>query len=113
MDKDSPERGQQQVSSFMAVLLGALAPGVNGPTWNALKATFLMLGVCLALMLGFAFAGGDPWLTVHVVFLVAIAGGLFALLSWFTAQTGLVSIEHQMKELDLVPDDLDQKQKLK
>uniref|UniRef100_A0A2P2JF62 Uncharacterized protein MANES_17G046800 n=1 Tax=Rhizophora mucronata TaxID=61149 RepID=A0A2P2JF62_RHIMU len=35
---------QSGVSPAKAVLLGALAPGVNGPTWITLKSAFLMLG---------------------------------------------------------------------
>ncbi|XP_058201921.1 uncharacterized protein LOC131316535 isoform X2 [Rhododendron vialii] len=49
----------EDVSSAKAVLLGALAPGVNGPTWNTLKVAFLMLGLCLAAMLGLAFSSSD------------------------------------------------------
>ncbi|KAF5474421.1 hypothetical protein F2P56_006322 [Juglans regia] len=93
------------ISSANAVLLGALAPGVNGPTWNTLKSAFVMLGLCLALMLGLAFSASDSALVLHVAFLVLITATLFLLLSWFLAQTGLVSIEHQMREIDLVPND--------
>ncbi|XP_027345293.1 uncharacterized protein LOC113857511 [Abrus precatorius] len=89
------------VSSAKAVLLGALAPGVNGPTWITLKSTFLLLGLCLAVMLALAFSSSDSWLMFHVAFLVLICLTLFLLLSWFLAQTGLVSIEHQMREMGL------------
>ncbi|GFZ06211.1 hypothetical protein Acr_18g0003810 [Actinidia rufa] len=77
-DKHSAE---EDVSSAQAVLLGALAPGVNGPTWNTLKFAFLMLGLCLAAMLGLAFSSSDSWLVLHVTFLVLITGTLFLLLS--------------------------------
>ncbi|XP_044495881.1 uncharacterized protein LOC123218483 [Mangifera indica] len=90
-------------SSAEAVLLGALAPGVNGPTWTTLKSAFLMLGLCLIVMLGLAFASSDSSLLFHVGFLVLIAASLFFLLNWFLGQTGLVSVEHQMQEMDLVP----------
>ncbi|KAE8714970.1 hypothetical protein F3Y22_tig00110187pilonHSYRG00341 [Hibiscus syriacus] len=93
------------ISSAQAVLLGALAPGVNGPTWNTLKSTFLMLGICLAVMLGLAFSSCDSSLVLHVAFLVLIAVALFLLLNWFLEQTGLVSVEHQMQEMDLIPKD--------
>uniref|UniRef100_A0A2P2JF35 Uncharacterized protein MANES_17G046800 n=1 Tax=Rhizophora mucronata TaxID=61149 RepID=A0A2P2JF35_RHIMU len=96
---------QSGVSPAKAVLLGALAPGVNGPTWITLKSAFLMLGVCLSIMLGLAFSSSDSYLILHVVFLVLITATLFSLLSWFLTQTGLVSVEHQMQELDLVPND--------
>ncbi|CAA0825281.1 Unknown protein [Striga hermonthica] len=88
-------------SSAEAVMLGALAPGVNGPTWNTLKVAFLMLGVCLAAMLGLAFSFSDSSLILHVTFLLLIAGALFLLLSSFLTETGLVSVEHQMKEMGL------------
>ncbi|GMJ14684.1 hypothetical protein like AT1G28250 [Hibiscus trionum] len=93
------------ISSAQAVLLGALAPGVNGPTWNTLKSAFLMLGLCLAVMLGLAFSSSDSSLILHVAFLVLIAIALFLLLNWFLEQTGLVSVEHQMQEMDLIPKD--------
>ncbi|XWS19614.1 hypothetical protein CRYUN_Cryun31cG0030700 [Craigia yunnanensis] len=93
------------ISSAQAVLLGALAPGVNGPTWNTLKSTFLMLGLCLAVMLGLAFSSSDSSLILHVAFLVLITITLFLLLNWFLEQTGLVSVERQMQEMDLVPND--------
>ncbi|XP_038710147.1 uncharacterized protein LOC120004883 [Tripterygium wilfordii] len=96
---------KSDLSSTTAVLLGALAPGVNGPTWNALRSTFLMLGLCLAVMLGLAFSASDSSLILHVGFLVVIAVSLFALLNWFLAETGLVSVEHQLKEMDLLPND--------
>ncbi|OMO76448.1 hypothetical protein CCACVL1_15691, partial [Corchorus capsularis] len=70
-----------EISSAQAVLLGALAPGVNGPTWNTLKSTFLMLGLCLALMLGLAFSSSDSSLILHVAFLVLITITLFLLLN--------------------------------
>ncbi|XP_022723509.1 uncharacterized protein LOC111280416 isoform X1 [Durio zibethinus] len=93
------------ISSAQAVLLGALAPGVNGPTWNTLKSTFLMLGLCLAVMLGLAFSSSDSSLILHIAFLVLITITLFLLLNWFLEQTGLVSVEHQMQEMDLIPND--------
>ncbi|KAL4349244.1 hypothetical protein AHAS_Ahas10G0022600 [Arachis hypogaea] len=90
------------VSSTQAVLLGALAPGVNGPTWITLKLTFLMMGMCLAVMLGLAFSSSDSPLLLHVTFLVLICVTLFLLLSWFLAQTGLVTVEHQMREMGIL-----------
>ncbi|XP_052183223.1 uncharacterized protein LOC127795521 [Diospyros lotus] len=102
---EQKQSGEEQVSSAKAVLLGALAPGVNGATWNTLKFAFLMLGLCLAAMLGLAFSSSDSGLMLHVVLLVLITGALFTLLSRFLAQTGLVSIEHQMQEMGLAPKD--------
>ncbi|XP_039055475.1 uncharacterized protein LOC120198176 [Hibiscus syriacus] len=90
------------ISSAQAVLLGALAPGVNAPTWNTLKSTFLMLGICLVVMLGLVFSSSGSSLIPHVSFLVLIVVPLFLLLNWFLEQTGLVSIEHQMQEMDLI-----------
>ncbi|GMI72833.1 hypothetical protein like AT1G28250 [Hibiscus trionum] len=61
-----------------------------------------MLGLCLAVMLGLAFSSSDSSLILHAAFhLIAVA--LFLLLNWFLEQTGLVSIEHQMREMDLIP----------
>ncbi|CAK7350570.1 unnamed protein product [Dovyalis caffra] len=77
MEKDK----QIDVSSAQAVLLGALAPGVNGPTWNTLKSAFFLLGLCLAVMLGLAFSSSDSSLVLHVGFLVIITATLFLLLS--------------------------------
>ncbi|XP_039068120.1 uncharacterized protein LOC120214239, partial [Hibiscus syriacus] len=93
------------ISSAQAVLLRALAPGVNAPTWNTLKSTFLMLGICLAVMLGLAFSSSGSSLILHVSFLVLIVVALFLLLNWFLEHTGLVSIEHQMQEMDLIAKD--------
>ncbi|KAG4195677.1 hypothetical protein ERO13_A06G129300v2 [Gossypium hirsutum] len=101
MEKEQSAGGD--ISSTQAVLLGALAPGVNGPTWSTLKLTFLMLGLCLALMLGLAFSSTDFSLILHVAFLVLIAITLFLLLNWFLEQTGLVFVERQMQEMDLIP----------
>lgn len=99
---ESKQSGEE-VSAATAVLLGALAPGVNGPTWNTLKFAFLMLGASLAAMLGLAFSSSDSALILHVTFLVLITGTLFFLLTSFLAQTGLVSVENQMKEIGLAP----------
>ncbi|XVE51359.1 hypothetical protein DITRI_Ditri02bG0034000 [Diplodiscus trichospermus] len=103
MEKKQSAAGD--ISSAQAVLLGALAPGVNGPTWKTLKSAFLMLGLCLAVMLGLAFSSSDSSLILHVAFLVLITITLFLLLNWFLEQTGLVSIERQMEDMDLIPND--------
>uniref|UniRef100_A0A1J3DU50 Transmembrane protein n=1 Tax=Noccaea caerulescens TaxID=107243 RepID=A0A1J3DU50_NOCCA len=96
---------KSEISSTEAVLLGALAPGVNAPTWNTLKFAFILLGLCLAFMLSVAFTSGQSMLLLHVGFLIIIASTLFILLNWFLAQTGLVSVETQMQELNLAPTD--------
>ncbi|QCD84367.1 uncharacterized protein LOC114177083 [Vigna unguiculata] len=101
MEHQHAETDAGDVSSAQAVLLGALAPGVNGPTWITLKSTFLMLGVSLAVMLALAFSSSDSWLMFHVAFLVIICVTLFFLLSWFLAETGLVSVNYQMREMGL------------
>ncbi|KAA8519781.1 hypothetical protein F0562_014129 [Nyssa sinensis] len=80
---DNKQPGGEDLSSAEAVLLGALAPGVNGPTWNTLKIAFLFLGLCLAAMLGLAFSSSDSALIIHVTFLVLISGTLFLLLSGY------------------------------
>ncbi|KAJ8540056.1 hypothetical protein K7X08_026445 [Anisodus acutangulus] len=35
------ESSREELSSAKTVLVGALAPGVNAPTWNTLKIAFL------------------------------------------------------------------------
>ncbi|KAI5657108.1 hypothetical protein M9H77_25901 [Catharanthus roseus] len=100
---ETDKSGVEDFSPAKAVLIGALAPGVNGPTWNTLKTAFLMLGLCLASMLGLAFSSSDFTLTLHISLLVLISGTLFFLLSSFLAQTGLVSVEDQMQEIGLAP----------
>uniref|UniRef100_A0A7N0R985 Transmembrane protein n=1 Tax=Kalanchoe fedtschenkoi TaxID=63787 RepID=A0A7N0R985_KALFE len=102
-EMDGSRYSEKRVSPAQAVLLGALSPGVNAPTWAALQSALLMLAVCLAAMLGLAFSSSDSWMVLHVALLVSIAGGLFLLLSWFLAETGLVTVEHQMKEMGLDP----------
>lgn len=57
--------------------------GSQRPTWNTLKSSFVMLGLCLALMLGLAFSASDSALVLHVAFLVLITATLFLLLSWY------------------------------
>lgn len=99
MEHRNEESDGGDVSSATAVVLGALAPGVNGPTWVTLKSSFLLLGLCLTFMLALAFSSSDSWMVFHVAFLVLICLTLFLLLSWFLAETGLVSVEQQMRDL--------------
>lgn len=91
----------KDLSSAEAVLLGALAPGVNGATWSVLKMTFVMLGVCLVFMLSLAFMSSDFIIVGNVLLLVMLSAVLFILLNGFLAQTGLVSVEQQMEEMGL------------
>ncbi|KAF2583429.1 hypothetical protein F2Q68_00005717 [Brassica cretica] len=55
-------------------------------TWNTLKLSFLMLGLCLTFMLSIAFTSGQSMLLVHVGFLIVIASSLFVLLNWYIIQ---------------------------
>ncbi|XP_077253474.1 uncharacterized protein LOC143892623 [Tasmannia lanceolata] len=100
---DSPIDGN--LSSAKAVLLGALASGVNGPTWSMIKITFLTLGVCLLAMLLLAFSSSDFIMIIHVLLLFLISGVLLILLNGFLAQTGLVSLGQQMEEMGIVRKD--------
>eukprot|EP01018_Ginkgo_biloba_P025423 Gb_14333 [translate_table: standard] len=84
-----------------AVLLGALAPGVNQPTWVVLKCAMLALGACLAVMLYVALYSSSMVMVFHVLVLVMLSGMLFLLLNWFLSQTGIVSVEQQMKDMNL------------
>ncbi|KAJ4809684.1 Autophagy-related protein 22-1 [Rhynchospora pubera] len=92
----------KDMSSTKAVFMGALASGVNGPTWFVLKVIFLLLGVSLTAMFALAFSSSDFVIVAHVTFLVFIGAVLFVLLSGFLAQTGLVSVEQQMEEIGLL-----------
>ncbi|WOK96648.1 hypothetical protein Cni_G05355 [Canna indica] len=95
------ERSTSDMSSTKAVLLGALASGVNGPTWFVLKITFLLLGLCLTAMLALAFSSSDFLIVGHVLLLVTIGAILFILINRFLAETGLVSVEQQMEEMGI------------
>ncbi|KMZ66039.1 hypothetical protein ZOSMA_2G00500 [Zostera marina] len=97
MDGSNPK----EISSTNAVLLGALASGVNAPTWSVIKTSFAMLGLCLITMLVLAFSSHDLVIVGHVLFLVILSGVLFVLLSSFLSQTGFVSVEQQMDEMGL------------
>ncbi|KAG0488205.1 hypothetical protein HPP92_006760 [Vanilla planifolia] len=100
-----PENTSSGFSSTKAVLLGALAPGVNAATWVFLKVAFMMLAICLTAMLSLAFVSSDFVIVGHVVLLVIIAALLFVLLNGFLAQTGLVSVEQQMEEIGILQTD--------
>ncbi|MCD7461941.1 hypothetical protein HAX54_047426 [Datura stramonium] len=84
---------------------------VNAPTWTTLKIAFLKLVVCFAVMLGLTFSSSDFSLTLHGAFLFLITGALFVLVSRFLAETGFVSVEHQMEEIGLAPKDEDTSKK--
>ncbi|KAJ0969252.1 hypothetical protein J5N97_022129 [Dioscorea zingiberensis] len=105
------EPSSSNFSSATAVLLGALASGVNGPTWFALKIAFLMLGVTLSAMLALAFSSSDFVIVGHVALLVIISALLFILLNGFLAQTGLVTVKQQMEEMGILQMDSTDKDK--
>ncbi|KAM0947118.1 hypothetical protein DsansV1_C08g0082751 [Dioscorea sansibarensis] len=96
------EPSSNNLSSANAVFLGALASGVNGPTWFVLKITFLMLGVTLSAMLALAFSSSDFIIVAHVALLVILSALLFVLLNGFLAETGLVTVEQQMEEMGIL-----------
>lgn len=95
----------KSISSAEAVVLGALASGVNGPTWVVLKITFMMLAICLIPMLSLAFVSSEFIIVGHIVLLVIIGSVLFVLLNSFLAQTGLVSVEQQIEEMGISKND--------
>ncbi|KAI3957651.1 hypothetical protein C5167_009030 [Papaver somniferum] len=110
---DTSNNRKEDVSPATAVLLGALAPGVNAPTWFVLKMSFLTLGISFAVILGLAFTSSDITMIIHVTLLVLITGTLFFLLSSFLAETGLVSVEQQMQDIGLAPkDEVEPKKKM-
>ncbi|KAL2635922.1 hypothetical protein R1flu_007401 [Riccia fluitans] len=84
-----------------AVLLGALATGVNGPTWFLIKAVLVALAASLVLLLHVAIRSSSTMVLLNVIFLIIIAGGLALGLIWYVSQTGLVPVEKQMAELNL------------
>ncbi|CAM6046079.1 unnamed protein product [Sphagnum compactum] len=89
-----------------AVLLGALAGGVNAPTWTVLRTVLLALVISLLLLLAVAWnsAGFAP--LFHVILLITIAVTLILLLNWFISETGLVPVEQQLMELNLTDDNI-------
>lgn len=91
----------EKPSAVEAVLLGTLAPGVNSPTWLVLKCVMLCLGTCLATMLYAALDSSSSAIVFHVLVLVLLSSMLFILLNWFLSQTGIVSVEQQMKDMGL------------
>lgn len=90
-----------KVDTTQALLIGTLAPGVNAPTWVAWKVVMLALAVSLGALLWVALGSTNLALLGHVVLLIGLAGTLFALLSWFVAETGFVTVDQQMKDLNL------------
>ncbi|KAK8937038.1 hypothetical protein KSP39_PZI012487 [Platanthera zijinensis] len=99
------ESASKSISSAEAVMLGALASGVNGPTWVVLKITFMMLAICLIAMLSLAFVSSEFIIVGHIVLLVIIGSVLFVLLNSFLAHTGLVSVEQQIEEMSISQND--------
>ncbi|KAK8962315.1 hypothetical protein KSP40_PGU013639 [Platanthera guangdongensis] len=75
------ESASKSISSAEAVMMGALASGVNGPTWVVLKITFMMLAICLIAMLSLAFVSSEFIIVGHIVLLVIIGSVLFVLLN--------------------------------
>ncbi|OAE21202.1 hypothetical protein AXG93_4012s1330 [Marchantia polymorpha subsp. ruderalis] len=100
--EDQQESKAKKPGAGEAVLLGALATGVNGPTWFVIKAVLVALAASLVLLLHVAIQSSSWMVLLNVVFLIVIAGGLALLLSWYVSQIGLVSVEKQMVELKLV-----------
>ncbi|BAT01075.1 Os07g0299600, partial [Oryza sativa Japonica Group] len=75
--------------------------GILAPTWFVLKITFLLLAFCFTAMLSLAFFSSDFMIIAHVLLLVTIGTVLFVLLNRFLAETGLVPVEQQMKEMGI------------
>ncbi|KAF0896401.1 hypothetical protein E2562_023805 [Oryza meyeriana var. granulata] len=90
-----------EISSAEAIFVGALSSGVNAPTWFVIKVTFLLLAFCFTAMLSLAFFSSDFVIIGHVLLLVTISTVLFVLLNRFLAETGLVPVEQQMKEMGI------------
>ncbi|CAA7017645.1 unnamed protein product [Microthlaspi erraticum] len=63
------------ISSMEGVLVGALTPGVNAPTWKTLKFAFLLLGLCLVFTLPVTFTDGQSMLPVHSTNIIFLDDG--------------------------------------
>eukprot|EP00250_Pteridium_aquilinum_P006599 c16485_g1_i1 orf=339-659(-) len=92
---------EARVDTTQALFIGTLAPGLNAPTWVAWKVVMLGLAVSLCALIWVAIGSTNSALLGHVVLLIVLAGALFALLSWFVAETGFVTVDQQMKDLNL------------
>lgn len=89
-----------------AVLLGALAHGVNAPTWTFLRVVLLALAASLLFMLSVAANISGLGTLLHVFFLILVAVSLFVLLNWYISEIGIVPVEQQMAELNLTDADI-------
>ncbi|KAH7292159.1 hypothetical protein KP509_29G053600 [Ceratopteris richardii] len=96
---------EKQVDNTKALLIGTLAPGVNAPTWAAWKVVMLGLAISLGALLWVALRSTSSALLIHVLLLICFAVALFALLTWFVGETGFVTVDQQMKDLNLAEDE--------
>lgn len=82
-----------------AVAVGALAAGVNLPTFLALNAALFAVVLTLCATLALAHGGGRPELVPHLLALLALAAGLWALLVWLVTTVGLADARKQKRGL--------------
>lgn len=82
-----------------AVAVGALSAGVNLPTFLALNAALFGVVLTLCATLALAHGGGRPELVPHLLALLALAAGLWALLVWLVTTVGLADARKQKRGL--------------
>lgn len=98
------------MASFVTdILVGALGPGVNHPTFIALNAVIALAFGSLLFLLFYSVWYYPP-LTPHVIALLVLALGLWVSINWLVANVGLVDAEQQQKDLGLLPAEGDQQQ---
>jgi type VI protein secretion system component VasK len=82
-----------------AVAVGALSAGVNPPTFLALNAALLAVVLTLCATLALAHGGGRRELVPHLLALLVLATGLWALLVWLVTTVGFADARKQRREL--------------
>jgi len=80
------------------VLLGAVAPGVNQPTFWLLNCILGLVVCSLLLLLGISI-WAQPALTPHVVALLTLALALWCAIVWLVSTIGCVDAQQQQEQL--------------
>jgi len=95
---DAPEPQQQPPGFLEAVAVGALAGGVNAPTFLALNAALFCVVLALVALLALS-SRARPELVPHVFVLLLLAAGLWGLVIWLVTTVGLEDAGKQRREL--------------
>jgi hypothetical protein len=84
--------------NFIAdVATGALSPGTNIATFIALNVVLLLVIFSLIVLLAFSLTA-NPALVPHVLVLIFLAIGLWALMIWLIGVVGVVTTDQQQGE---------------